>query len=506
MIVIELTGAVSAGGAVQTFYAATDSYTTLPTDTPANTSFMPTVKDPGSIAVNVFGDGFIAGATKLEIGEIVLTNANGQYDDFINYGFGSRPVVIRQGAVGAAYPASFNVIFTGTVVNVFANRKEIRVRVQDKQALFDKPVLTTTYAGNNSLPNGAEGASDIKGNVKPRTYGAPSYVAPVCVNTSKLTYQCSDVALQSLTAVYDRGTSLTPGADFANLTLLEAATPAASSYITCLALGLFRLGSAPAGQVTCDPVQGANAAARTAGQILKSLALAAGVNSGDIDAASVTALDSANSSVIGLYLNDDTSFADAMDRVAQSVGAYYGFDPAGMFIMGQWTAPAGTSLLTIGEFYAGQETERTPLRDVNIPVYQAKVNHTQVFSVQTDLAGSVAAALKAKVAQEFRTELATDASIQVQFLDAPIFEIDTLLTTIADAQTEAARLLALHKVKRDAFQVPIPFDLIGSKGLKIGACVTLQITRFGLSGGKLMRISGVRLELAKSRAWLTVWG
>jgi hypothetical protein len=506
MIVVELTCAVTVGGTLQTFYVSTDAYTTGASDTPANSSFLPTLKDPGSIGVNVFGDGFIAGATKLDTGEIVLTNANGQYDDWINYGFGGRPVVIRQGKVGAAYPAGFTTIFTGTVVNVFANRKEIRVRVRDKQAVFDKPVLTTTYAGTNSLPNGAEGTTDIKGNVKPRSYGAPNYVAPVCVNTSKLTYQCSDGALQDITAVYDRGTSLTKGADFANLALLEAATPAASTYVTCLALGLFRLGSTPAGQVTCDPLQGAASANRTVAQVLKALALAAGVASGEIDAASVTALDAINSNTVGLYLDDDTTFADAMDGVAQSIGAYYGFDPAGMFVMGQWQAPSGTSLATIGEFYAGQETERTPLRDVNIPIYQAKVNHTQVFSVQSDLAGSVSATLKAKVAQEFRTEVATDASIQTQFLDAPIFEIDTLLTSTSDAQAEATRLLTLHKVRRDAFQVPIPFDLIGSAGLKLGTCVTLQITRFGLSGGKLMRISGVRLELAKSRAWLTVWG
>lgn len=506
MIVIELTAATNAAGLLQTWYVSNEAYTTKATDTPANTSFYPTIKDPGNITVNVFSDGFIAGATRLDVGEIVLSNADGRYDAWKDYGFGGRPVVIRQGAAGAAYPAGFNVIFTGTVDNIFANRKELRIRVKDKQALFDKSVLTTVYLGNNVLPAGAEGAADIKGRLKPRVYGSVANVNPPCVNTSKLTYQVSDGAVFDVTAIYDRGTLLTKGANFANLAALEAATPAAASYVTCKALGLFRLGSAPAGQVTADVTQGAAASDRTAAQLLKALALAAGVPLGDVDAASVAALDAANPAPVGIYLDDDTTFASAMDEVAKSVGAYYGFDPSGKFIMGVWSAPSGTSLLTIGEYYAGQDTELKPLRDLNVPVYRVKVNHTKVYSVQTDLAASVAAALKSKVGQEYRAEVATDTSVLTQFNDAPVFEIDTLLTVAADAQTEATRVLTLHKVKRDAYLVPIPFGLVGSKGLKVGACVTLQISRFGLLGGKLMRIAGVRLELAKSRAWLTVWG
>src|ERR1051325_9778457 len=288
MIVVELTAAINSGGTLQTFYVSTEPYVTKSGDTPANTAFTPSVKDPGDIGVSVFGDGLVAGSTKLEVGEIVLSNASGLYDSWLNYGFDGRAVVIRQGAAGAAYPASFNTIFTGTVDNIFANRKELRVRIKDKQALFDKSVLTTVYAGNNSLPSGAEGSTDIKGRVKPRTYGAPNYVSPPCVNTSKLTYQISDGAVQDIAAVYDRGTSLTKGADYASLALLEAAGPGANTYITCFALGLSRLRSTPAGWVTADPVQGANAAARTVAQVLKLLALAAGVPSGDIDAASVT--------------------------------------------------------------------------------------------------------------------------------------------------------------------------------------------------------------------------
>ena len=508
MIVIELTAAVDAAGTLQTFYVSNEAYASKPTDTPPNTPFVPTIKDPGSIASTVFGDGQVIGATKLEVGEIVLSNADGRYDGWLDYGFDGRPVVIREGNPGAAYPGGFAVSFVGVTVNISADRNQLRIRVKDRQHLFEKAVLTTVYAGNNTLPNGVEGnANDIKGKVKPRVYGQVFNIRPPCVNTSKLTYQVSDGPVNSFDAVYDKALALTPGADYADLATLEAATPSGGTFITCKALGLFRLGGAPAGQVTADVTQGASSANRTVAQVLKSLALAAGISSGDIDSAAVTALDTLNSATVGIYLDDETTFLEAMDRVAKSLSVFYGFDSVGKFTMAQWLAPAGTSLLTIGEFYAGRSTERRPLKDVNVPVWKVAVSHSKNYTVQTsDVAGAVTQARRGVVGTPNVTETATDASVRTQFIQATALEVDSALVSSAAAAAEASRLLALHKVRRDAFEVPLPLQAVSQAGLVLGACVTLQISRFGLSGGKLMRILGIRRELAKNRAILTVWG
>jgi hypothetical protein len=508
MIVIELIAAVDSIGTLQTFYASTDAYTTKPADNPANVSFDPTVTDPGTITVNVFADGMVAGATKLDEGEIVLSNANGQYDAWKDYGFDGRAVVIRYGTKGANYPYDFSTIFTGTVDNILVNSRQIQIRLKDKQHIFDVPVLKVAYQGNNALPTGVEGnATDIKGLLKPRVYGYVRNISPPLVNTSKLTYQVSDGAVASIDAVYDRGSALTPGANFTDLTALEAASPSAGTFITCLALGLFRLGALPAGNVTADVKAGATAAARTAAQIIKALAIDAGVASSDVDGAAVAALDAANSSVVGIYLDDATTYGEAMDAIAPSVGAYFGFNPAGGFVMAVWLEPAGSSLATITEDYAGRETERRPLSDVDLPVWSVRLNHSKVYTVQSsDLAGGVTAAERGRLANEFRTEVSSDASIKTQFLLATSLELDTLLTTAADAAAEAYRLSHMLKIKRDAFEVPIPLTLLASAGIKLGACVTLQISRFGLAGGKLFRVQSVRLELARSRAVLSVWG
>lgn len=275
MIFVELTGADDEG-LERVFYFSSAAFQTGPDDDPQHTAFEPALRDGADIGVSVFSDGRTGGGTQIDLGQIVIVNADGSYDELVDYGFDGRPVVVRTLGAGGTYPDGYPVVFRGTAQGVEATFGEIIIRLQDKQAVFDKPVQTTRYAGDNALPNGLEGtADDLKGQPKPRLYGKALNIAPPCVNTSKLTYQVSDGAVAEITAVYDRGAALAFDQDYATSALLQAATVASGEYATCLAEGYFRIGASPTGQVTCDAAEGATAAARTVAQILKRLALAA---------------------------------------------------------------------------------------------------------------------------------------------------------------------------------------------------------------------------------------
>lgn len=507
MILIELTAAIDAAGTLETFRVADAGFATAPTDTPANADFDPCILDPGDFGLFAFSDGRTGGRSKLEQGAIVLANTDGHLDDWVNHGFDGRPVVVRSGTDGA-YPGSFPVILAGAVESVSAGLRQLTVQIRDKAFILDKPLLTTRYAGSNALPNGVEGTSDdLKGKVKPRVYGKVTNIPPPCVNTAKLTYQVSDGAVDSFDGVYDRGVALTAGADHATIAALQAAVVAAATYQTCKAEGLLRLGSAPAGEVTCDVTQGASAAARTAAQLLKAVALAAGVPSGEIDAADVTALDVANPAVLGIWINDEATAASVMDDLAASVAAYYAFDRPGDLRMGRLVAPAGSPVATIHD-YEILNIERRPPRDNGRPVWSVTVSHSKIWTVQgNDLAGGVAADRRAYLALERRAETATDPSVKTQFLLAGEMTVETLLTSSADAATEAARLLAIHKVRRDVFDVTVPAEFLGENpNLKLMDVVRVQHGRFGLAAGRDLVWLGLRSELASNRLTLTVWG
>lgn len=256
MILIELTAAINSIGALKPFYLSSEAFVTRPNDSPANVAFIPALIDPGSLGVAAYSDGRTGGGSKLEVGEIVVANSDGQFDAWLNYGFDGRPLTIRSGT-GGAYPADFPAILAGTVESIEADFEKLVIRLRDRQYILQKPVLTNRYKGDNAGPVGLEGtAADLKDKPKPRAIGKVFNISPPQVNAAKLAYQVSDGPVGEISAVYDRGAALTKGADYATSALMQAASPTSGTFITCLAEGYFRLGSLPAGQVTADVSEG----------------------------------------------------------------------------------------------------------------------------------------------------------------------------------------------------------------------------------------------------------
>ncbi|WP_374569692.1 hypothetical protein [Phenylobacterium sp.] len=508
MILIEAQAAVDAAGTVETLYLSTAHFITRPTDTPANVAFQAALTDPGKIGLSAYGDGRTSGGTRLQAGEITVTNVDGRFDRWLNYSFGGRPVTIREGDAGGAYPADFPILFRGTAEGVTGDLSQLVIRLRDKQYLFDKAVLTNRYAGSNVLPDGLEGvSSDLKDQLKGRVFGAPPNIAPPCVNTSKLTFQVNDGPVADIAAVYDKGDALTKGADYATGAALNAATGLTPGYFyTCLAEGYFRLGGAAAGQITADPVEGETAAERTTAQVLKHLALASGLSSEEVSAADVEALDLAAPGVVGLRIEGETTFQEAMDQVAASAGAYYAFDDDGVLRMGQLQEPAGEPVVTLGRD-AIRGLERRLARDNGQPLWKVTVRYGRIWTVQdTDVAGEVSADRRAYLAQEYRSAVAEDETVKDQFLLADEATIDTLLADEAAAQAEADRLLALQRGRREIYDVTVEPKVRSRYGVQLMKEVRLKLDRFGLSAGKDFRVIGIRAELGRRRVILTVWG
>src|SRR5690606_36469248 len=123
------------------------------------------------------------------------------------------------------------------------------------------------YAGTTlSAGATAAGTADMKGRPKPLVYGKAPNVPAVPVNPFNLICQVNDGAVSSITA-YDGGAALSNAGDYPSLSALVGATVLAGRYATCLALGLFRLGSSLAKVVTADVVEGSTLALRNAGAI-----------------------------------------------------------------------------------------------------------------------------------------------------------------------------------------------------------------------------------------------
>jgi hypothetical protein len=502
IITVELTAAIDAAGTTKTFYLATDELNTLATDTPANEPFETRLKDAGSIGVHVFSDGRTGGKTTLETGEIVINNIDGKMDAWHNYSFDGRPVIIRQGEPWAAYPAGFTTLLNGTAEALEGDNEKIIIRLRDQSYIFDKPLSQNTYGGTNALPAGLDGtADDLKGQRKPRIYGAVFNFSPPQVNTSQLIFQFNDGAGADLNAAYDRAVALTRGTDYTSQSDMETNSPNAGEYRVWPAGGYFRLGTKPTGQITVDATQGTAAGNRTTAQILKQIALDAGLAAGSIHAADVSALDAANSAVVGIAIKDETVL-EALDSVAASIGAYYYIDRLAKLRMGQLTAP-GTPSASFYD-YNIKKIERRPSKDINIPAWRITIKHTHNETVQTtDLSGGVTDARRAWLAQSERTESDSDSDIKTQWLLAREIEFDGRLTSAADAATEATRRLNLYKVKRDIFDITVPLSDFNQSLIDT---VEIHYERHGLESGVAFRVIGYTLNTIERNAILTLWG
>jgi hypothetical protein len=494
---------------VSTALFGTEGFATKSTDTPAGTLVLPRIETPALLRRDLFDIATTGGASRVGYGELVLQNRDGELDVFNTYCLDGRGLTVRIAAsTAAAYPAGYTTLFAGTMEQVEVGLDAVRIRLRDRQVYTTLGVQPTTYAGDNVLPNGLEGiASDLKGKPKPILYGAVFNAEPVLVNTSRLIYQINDGAIRDVMAVYDAGALLGHGDDYADEAAMLATEPTSGTFRVWKAGGYFRLGATPYGQVTCDAVEGTTPADRTAAQIFsRVITERADRDISEISSADVTALDAAQRATIGLYVKDETRVATVLDRITQSVGAWWSTDTDGLIRIKRLDAPSGSPamVLTASNLI---DLARVPLSDGGLPNYRVTVRCVPNLTVQTSgLVGQVTSARRARLAQPYQDGVAEDLAVKTAYLLAPDRTVDTLIACRSRGEEEADRLLALYQVKRDRFEVTVIADAAMLAAIDLGVVASITYPRYGLDAGKLFRVLGYQLDPTAGTASLTLWG
>lgn len=492
-IAIEVTAWRISTAAVEVLRFASEGFTTRPTDKPPNAWYEGRLVEQPRLARTLFDRATTYGASRASVGQIRLNNADGVLDVLAtDYAFDGRAFAVKVGQRGTPV-AGWSVVMSGVLDDVRGDAGSIVLMVRDRLAWLEKPLTRPKYAGNNVLPDGVEGTKDdLKDQYKPRVYGAVLNVPAKMVNTSKLVYQVSDQAC-TVSAVYDNGVALARGADYASQADMLATAPAANS-VRCWS-GLFRLGTKAIGQVTAD----AATAELRVGGLLQQLALDAGIPAGDIVGADVAALNAANSAPVGVWIDGEATAQAAMDELANSIGAWYGFDRLNRFRMGRLSAPAGAPVAR----WPVDACSAPVLRSAGVPDWRAVVHYGRNHTLQAQPAGSVTDARKAFLLQEYRQTAVEVASVKNAWPSSNEVAFYTALVAEADAVAEAARRSALYSARRVLVDVEVPLSELGS--VDLDAVVVLDVSRFSLAGRPL-RVIGLDAGVANDAAKLTLWG
>lgn len=271
----------------------------------------------------------------------------------------------------------------------------------------------------------------------------------------------------------------------------------------------FRLGATPDGLVTADVTEGAAASNRTAAQVYKRLLDdRLGKTTGDWNATDITTLDTANDDVIGYWTDQETTYGAVFDKAANSVGASWYIDVAGVFCIKQLLAPSGSPVLVITANALLKPLRRKLASDLGqgLPSYQTIVRYAKNHTVQvSDVAPSVTDARRAFLAAEWRDAKDTDATVQTKHLLAVQNAEESLLTVEADAVAEAVRRQALRGVQRHLYEAVIPLD-DDSDALDLTDVVEINHDRYLLDANSLFRVLGIDLNAKDRTLTLTCWG
>jgi hypothetical protein len=91
-------------------------------------------------------------------------------------------------------------------------------------------------------------------------------------------------------------------------------------------------------------------------------------------------LHTANTAPVQVYIRDGANALDVLDEIAKSIGAFYGFDRAGLFDAGLFLAPTGTPVLSIDGDTAMEGLQR---EDTSAPAWRVSLGYGRNFRVAT---------------------------------------------------------------------------------------------------------------------------
>jgi hypothetical protein len=134
-------------GQAVTVRRGTETYITLPTDTPANTVFTEGLLNPFSISVSGGGlSSLINGVATSKAGNSTLSNVNNENGHLLEYDFFGRPVRYYRGLRDAAF-STFDKIYEGFGGQPFGDRNKITIPLTDPLYALGKTMEIPKFKG-----------------------------------------------------------------------------------------------------------------------------------------------------------------------------------------------------------------------------------------------------------------------------------------------------------------------------------------------------------------------
>lgn len=482
--------------------------------------YEPRIINPALSSITLFDDLLTTGSAAQTIGELTLCNIDNALS-FLPYNvFKGRKIVIKIGD-DSDNMTSFKVLFSGYIHDVVVDSDFVSFRLKDISKIFDNPISTVKYLGNNTSGNGIEGDANLEGRNKPLIFGTVKNITPDLVNGSKLIYQaCSNGFLAStgptgtMFTVYDKGVLLNLSSDYANLAELKSVSPSPGSYRCLPSLGLFRLGSQPAGTVTCSVDNGDDSIMSTV--INKIITLNSTLLVSDLVFQDFNLLDPYSPAFwkTGIFISDDISIKDALSFVLAGRRLVYYFNDVNQCVFALLKLPAVVDcpVFTDDEILSLSYSSALIGGNPNI-AWRLTSTYEKNWTPMTkdQIAGSVVYWFSDWLTTEYRrytypgSITPASSSIKLRHLDAQDLEITRHDSDpLKHFQTEQF-FLEILSVNSYFLRIELSLSYINLDELAINGIFKIYSTKKSIFN-KYFRLIGYEIDAKTNSLTLTLWG
>lgn len=488
-------------GGATTRYLSTQGFISSPTDTPANTVFLPRIRD--TIEYSRKAEWWMSGTRTragTSLGTIDVDNTDGELDSWLAEDWRNREVTIRRGLATVGYDDHEHVAFA-VVDRVSAPEwHTIRIALRDKGALLDVAAQQTLYPALVQAPS-------LEGTPKPICIGSNEGVPLTLQNAAQLDFDVSDSVPFDITEVTDQGVIMSEGTIGSPAT--DGEWEICPNVPACHGV---RFLVSPTGKVVAK-VQGAYAGSALIERLPDVIAYLLGrsespVSPSEVDSYVIDNLDTHAPYTICYWGRDGTTIASILSQIMDSFGGWWYFDRLGQLRVGRLEVPGGDAVVELDDINL--------LGDIKIRLDEAR-GLTDAIGAQRnwsphapgEIAGYVNAfeqdrAQRIAGVQQVRVGGTVLHPTYAHAVGAPAMK--TLHSSVTNAQTEADRITTLYSVERYFYEVTAAIEGSLAYTLEPGDAVLLTSDRFGLSEGKLLTVVEVNTRLMSSAVALTLWG
>jgi hypothetical protein len=483
---------------------------TAPGDTPGDTFVGPYFNGRFNYDISLFSGAEPMSAGRATVGVLQLDDPEGALDDLRTLGWDVAPIAILRGDPDAAF-STWSVVANLTSAGMIYDTRRKEIRLRDLAWNLERAELHgQRYLGTG----GEEGDATIAGHLKPYCVGQVKWIPPKLIASAILCYQVSCSSVLAIDAVYDGGLALDEGVDRPDYEELAANAPAPGTYDTCLARGLFRLGSSPVLTVSADVRGDADTInglsyPHTRAQIARRIATGRGVirleDPGQIDGAAYRALEQVQPATLGFFWDGEITKAAALTEVMAGCLGWWFVRLNGRLAVGQLEEPAtaaatfslaypsddGTAEVRVGEPVM---TDTQPPRRATLMGWGR--NYTPLTLDQ--IAGAMLPSAAVLMADS-RFTGSPNPWVGANFPSSPVISVHGGFAFEADAQREGDRQQRLMSTPREAFEIPAVIDPVADVAGRVIAIE--QLGRFGFGSSRNLFCSGIRRN---GEAWSTL--